>query len=833
MFSKNLINKIENAFNRRFNLLPMPENLNEVLITLSDEQRVCLKYYYAFMPQSDMVSYDSDLYLQIINQALKVWKENMFNEKIPEEIFLNFVLQYRINNENLEHNRGIFYDELYQRVKGKSAEEAVLEINYWCLEKVTYIGNDMRTMSPLTLIKNTMGRCGEESTFTVCALRSMGIPARQIYTPRWAHCESNHAWVEAYVNGKWRFIGACEPEPALDKGWFTGPASKGMLIYARQFSNFKPENEEVAFSSDLSCEINRTEFYVQNSLKFKVKIKNHNKNVKVHLQVVSSCSFYPIISVEPNENGEVAVTIGAGDIYVYVTDGECLITAKVDTKTINSVILDFAKATKKEEKNVSYIFSPPFSDYKDPDYNLTEEDIKAHEAKTARCHDIRNSYFATFANEEEGKEIAEAFVPNHFDGSKYFVDARGNLDEVIKFMEKPYQAKHKYMMLRSSLSKDLTDCEAGILEDHLIHALPFENSFFEEIFEKYVLSPRVEFEMIVSYRSFILGYFTDEQKQMFLANPKSIWDWIQENIKNTVEYRTANDHRFLCATPVGLLTHKFGGNQGRKLLFVQICRTLGIPARLNPQDTAPEYYVSGDFVKVVLEEVRKTVNLKITDKNNQPVNYFESFTLSKFENGYYNTLFFGYGEEINDYNIEPGDYLLMTGRRLDDGSMSVKMIYETINEDRAITVEIPMPIKSETSVEIKDFKFGKTNLSSMLSGKDLVACINPSHEPTEHLFKELLDARDVYAEKNVKLVLVTAKENASLKKVVSAFKDDVTVIKVKDEEFVSQVASDLGINGVNLPLVTSVRSENDLMHVCYFSQGYHVGSALLALECFS
>ena len=38
----------------------------------------------------------------------------------------------------------------------------------------------------------------EESAFLVSALRSVGIPARQVYVPRWSHCGDNHArssWV--------------------------------------------------------------------------------------------------------------------------------------------------------------------------------------------------------------------------------------------------------------------------------------------------------------------------------------------------------------------------------------------------------------------------------------------------------------------------------------------------------------------------------------------------------------------------------------------------------------------------------------------------------------
>lgn len=95
----------------------------------------------------------------------------------------------------------IFYEELKDRVKGLSLYDAVLEVNHWCHEKVIYTPSDARTSSPLASVKTAYGRCGEESTFTVAALRSVGIPARQVYTPRWAHTDDNHAWVEAWVNG--------------------------------------------------------------------------------------------------------------------------------------------------------------------------------------------------------------------------------------------------------------------------------------------------------------------------------------------------------------------------------------------------------------------------------------------------------------------------------------------------------------------------------------------------------------------------------------------------------------------------------------------------------
>jgi len=64
--------------------------------------------------------------------------------------------------------------------------------------------------SPLATIRTAYGRCGEESVLTVAALRAVGIPARQCYTPLWAHCDDNHAWVEAWdqQRNQWTIVEA-------------------------------------------------------------------------------------------------------------------------------------------------------------------------------------------------------------------------------------------------------------------------------------------------------------------------------------------------------------------------------------------------------------------------------------------------------------------------------------------------------------------------------------------------------------------------------------------------------------------------------------------------
>ena len=185
-----------------------------------------------------------------------------------------------------EDVRGLLFEEIYPRVKEMSMEEAILETNHWCHEKANYIGNDRRTVSPLTLIRTALGRCGEQSTLAVAALRSIGIPARQVYTPLWAHSDSNHAWVEAWADGEWHFLGACEPESRLNQGWFQKPAKRAMLIHTRINAKYNGP-EEVTLDELWYSELNLTSLYADTKT-IKVRItdcEGKPTNAKVEFQL--------------------------------------------------------------------------------------------------------------------------------------------------------------------------------------------------------------------------------------------------------------------------------------------------------------------------------------------------------------------------------------------------------------------------------------------------------------------------------------------------------------------------------------------------------------------
>ncbi len=226
---------------------------------LSAEESDALKFIYAYAPLSDL-TVDPGLYLDFVRATLDARKTMPWADSIPEDIFLHFVLPHRVHNESIDSSRTVFYRELKDRVKGLSLKEAALEVNHWCHEKAIYNPSDARTASPLGTVRSAYGRCGEESVFTVAAMRAVGIPARQVYTPRWAHCDDNHAWAEVWGGDKWYYLGACEPEPRLDIGWFTAPSKRGVLMHTKVYGDYTGD-EEIMKRTPLFTEINVTSNY--------------------------------------------------------------------------------------------------------------------------------------------------------------------------------------------------------------------------------------------------------------------------------------------------------------------------------------------------------------------------------------------------------------------------------------------------------------------------------------------------------------------------------------------------------------------------------------------
>ena len=225
-------------------------------------------------------------------------------------------------------------NEKLSLMDGCSRKDFAIEVNYWCAQEATYHCTDDRTLSALTVYRRGNGRCGEESVFTVNAMRSVGIPARQVYAPKWSHCDDNHAWVEIWNDGKWYFLGACEPLPILNKGWFTNASSRAMMVHSRWFDPASSDEETigkdgmVTMLNELSRYAEVTEFTVEVCDKDGEPVQG----AEISFQVLNYAELSPVAEGVTDKAGKCRFTTGLGSLAVQVSCGEFCECVFADTR---------------------------------------------------------------------------------------------------------------------------------------------------------------------------------------------------------------------------------------------------------------------------------------------------------------------------------------------------------------------------------------------------------------------------------------------------------------------------------------------------------------------
>lgn len=306
---------VEQDFQKKKKVLEgNPGNLFAVFDSpMSVEEREALVFLYAYSPLIDLSFSGGDFLLKNVRWAFQVREAMPWGKDIPEDIFRHFVLPVRGGKENLDTARIVFYKELKERVATcESMEKAALEVNHWCHEHVIYKPTNARTRSPLATMLTAYGRCGEESIFTLAALRAVGIPARQIYTPRWAHCDDNHAWIEVWVDGEWKYLGACEPEPRLNIAWFTLPVQRAMYVESEVFGKYNGQ-EEIVYVNKSGSGVNVTSHYTR-TVPTVVQVIDENgqpvENAKVEYKIFNYGEFYPVVTLYSDVKGETSLTLG-------------------------------------------------------------------------------------------------------------------------------------------------------------------------------------------------------------------------------------------------------------------------------------------------------------------------------------------------------------------------------------------------------------------------------------------------------------------------------------------------------------------------------------------
>lgn len=546
--------------------------MEKFLEGLTGRRRAAMEFLFTHLPLSDLDCYDHSLFLRFTDHALALRESAPWCAALDDDIFYHYVLFPRVNDEDLSFHREIFRAALWDRVKDlPTTAERILAVNRWCHENASYEMQDDRTASPLTVYRCGSGRCGEESAFLVSALRSIGIPARQVYSPRWTHCDDNHAWVEALSDGTWRFLGACEPEPVLDRGWFNAPASRALLVHSRLFGAAShPLHGEAICTEGCVTWYNQTSRYALTT-RHTIRAELNGKGAAgaaIAVQVLNEASFHTIAHLTADENGETQIELGMGDFHIFACLGD--FSAECDCRTGDTVVLRLENIHKHDDEWHHADFIAPLDAPVNP--SPLSAELKKHRAATlARGTLLREQRIAAMCPAEDRK-------------SALITAARGNAGEILRFLRRDEDPRRE-QMLRALTGKDLRDVTDEILESHLRSLAP-QGDLGDDIYLPFVLSPRIELEPLTAWRELLPSFFSEEQKTAFRADPAALWSALSE----MVSIADGNLYRSLVWTPVQALRAGRCDERSLRILYVAMLRSLGVPARLRAMDSLPEFW---------------------------------------------------------------------------------------------------------------------------------------------------------------------------------------------------------------------------------------------------
>ena len=842
LFSTDIRERIEEDFNK---VVPFLGDKRDEIIdgikNIDEEKQLAMKFLYGSMPFSDIGDYDFLLFYSYVKHAFYLQDHMEWCANVPVEYFLHYILYHRVNSENIEDCRYIFYEELLKRVEGMSMQEAVLEVNNWCLQQATYKTTDGRTASPLTLCRSGEGRCGEEATLLTVALRSIGIPARDTFSPWWAHCDDNHAWVEVWCDGSWYFTGACEPEAVLNKGWFTAPASRAMQILSRLFSDIGMEKEKIYHTPEGAIYLNSLEIYAK-CKEFTVEVTDEKQNpvqgAKVSFQVVNYSNLGTLISLYTDEFGHATITTGYGGLRVEVSKDSRMVNRYVNTKSEDVIAIILDSQPYEQDTWEDFLLEAPKEG--EPVYKAFSDALRiAQEDRNARSSTIRNQRVAGCYN----KEYAEQF--QEFIGiTKALKGAKGNFEEIRTLLKEDIigvNTDWKSRLLEVLSEKDYTDVSAELLAQHLKLTLPLHKNLKEDVFAKYVLCPRISFERLTSYRGFITKYFTEEEKTSFCQNPENLWKYINDIVK----VNTMRERKGAITSPEGVLRLKIGNSISKKVLFVAILRTLGIPAQLHRSDESIRYY---DYVNdsfVALEDnggQREEGILSLHSIKDMVPSYKQQWFLNyKDLDGYRNLQLAHVPWKGTTWTqqLAVGEYRLILSNRLADGSNLGRTMSFMIspNATKEIEVSIPELKQEQLFVDFKLTEFECIDSSRRIWAaseltKNVVQVmiwLEPGSEPTEHILNELLEHKDTVSIQEIKLNFMVknqvAVNNVLLQKVIKEYQNsEIYTTHFTELESVYEMA---GLKGHKLPVVIATRGG---LNGIYGVSGYQVGTISMVIK---
>jgi hypothetical protein len=287
----------------------------------------------------------------------------------------------------------------------------------------------------------------------------------------------------------------------------------------------------------------------------------------------------------------------------------------------------------------------------------------------------------------------------------------------------------------------------------------------------------------------------------------------------------------------------------RNIFFVALCRNIGIPARIEPAASKPQYFENGQWKNVVFEDETTTRSIKtkliIKSSNANPVKpgYYAHYTLSYFKDGDFHTLDYEDNPIVKRFpyslELDEGYYRLTVGSRANDGSVTVHTEYFELkgNKPYLLTVKLPEVerklfvkgiVDMNSTITLQDQS--KITLKSLSKGKGLILnFLDLGKEPSKHILQDMETVRTALESWGGGILLMISDDKNSIfdASVFKGLPQQIVWGVDNERTFLKTVAGALQTEFQdNFPLTVYLSGNGGIL---YFSAGYRTstGEAIL------
>lgn len=305
------------------------DTIANILMSVPDQWLDGAVFLIINMPVEDLTCVTEELFLNNLRHAYYARSNYPWTRDLPEDIFFHYVLPMRVSQEPLEDWRGYFHAQLEDRIEGLTTlDEVALAATGWADEKTGFKQTQARDQGPFETLASGYGRCEELMIVQIDACRSVGVPARQAWTPYWPFTDNNHAWTEVYCeDGRWHDLGAVKSGNYKDEGWVGKATSRTALVLSVPYGIPDGTDDELYRVQDEPgaryAIVNSTASY-RDTTELKIKVVDLNdeplEDIPVYISIYNWGALRPIAKGETDENGRWTVTAGPGGLVITAGD---------------------------------------------------------------------------------------------------------------------------------------------------------------------------------------------------------------------------------------------------------------------------------------------------------------------------------------------------------------------------------------------------------------------------------------------------------------------------------------------------------------------------------